>query len=75
MGDLNKALDDLYEDEGEAVEGEDEVELCQGEWRFEESHSCQAEEKEADGKEWEEKEFVLEKTRRGMAVPVHVTVF
>ena len=57
------------------MEGEDEVELCQGEGRLEESHSCQAEEKEADGKDREEKEFVLEKTRRGMAVPVHVTVF
>ena len=50
--------------------GEDYVELCQRQWRFEERDSSEEEKEKAKDKKGEEEEFVVEQIRRWDVVPV-----
>ena len=50
--------------------GEDYVEFCQGQGRFEERDSSEEEEEKSKNKKGEEEEFVVEQIRRWDVVPV-----
>ena len=50
--------------------GEDYVELCQGQWWFEERDSSEEEKEKAKDEKGEEEEFVVEQIRRWDVVPV-----